>query len=70
MHLPNNHVHRRPVPVTSPRQAEALVDPILCPVDSQATITHYETLVRDFDTVQTTLAWATRWTALVQAVKR
>jgi hypothetical protein len=38
------------VPVTHPRQVEAFVDPILCPPDSQATITHYATTVRDFDT--------------------
>jgi hypothetical protein len=37
------------VPVTNPRQVEAFVDPILCPADSQATITHYPTTVRDFD---------------------
>lgn len=35
------------VPVTNPRQVEALVDPILCPADSAATITHYATTIRD-----------------------
>ncbi|MGH2582847.1 MAG: hypothetical protein ACRDFQ_08115 [Anaerolineales bacterium] len=38
------------IPVTHPRQVEDLVDPILCPAGSQATITHYNTTVRDFDT--------------------
>lgn len=35
------------VPVTHPRQVERLVDPLVCPADSAATITTYATTIRD-----------------------
>ena len=35
------------LPVTNPHLVESLVDPILCPGDSAATITTYSTTIRD-----------------------